>query len=65
MLPSSWLFLNLLLRLKIKIPKTDIKHTIPIGTAIPTIKPALFFFEEVVVGGRLLTVGIKSEEEPQ
>ena len=62
MLPSSWSFPNLLIRLTIKITKTDIKHKTPTGTAIQTAKPVLFFFEEVVVGGRLLTVGVKSEE---
>lgn len=60
-LPSSPLPLNLFCRLKKKIAKMDIMLTTATETTMATIK--LVFFFEVDVGGRLLTVGLKSAKE--
>jgi len=40
-----------------KVTKTDRKLTTPTPTTIPTIRPVLFFS---LLGGSLLTVGVKS-----
>lgn len=45
-----------------KVTKTDRKHTTPTPTTIPTIRPVLFV---LLLGGSLLTLGIKSVQYRQ
>ena len=64
-LPSSSLVLCCLFLLQIQAPMIHKENRATIPITIPAIKAIFFLFFEVLFGGLLLTVGLKSDQQQE